>query len=257
MVAVRTAVTLGLHNRLFLITAASMDPHSTLSQFNQRLPKAGPSAMAVQKRAAKRVKFQSPSPERQIATNSRIKQDEKYKKEMYLAFINDALQKKLAVSSVEATTDVLSLTLAKGLTDTFDELVSQFNIKRISSDQPTPPYQPAQLRLWFSALSHVVSRLEHTHSALVQAIVGMPWTTLDGTTVRSYTVFLGHLLSARPEYLSLVLGKIAHGFTYRESGLAFVRRPHRHFHFRVWPAIPRQCRPRSLFQSLDSPCHIR
>ena len=204
-----------------------MDPHSTLSQFNQRLPKAGPVAMAVQKRPAKRVNFQSSSPpERQIATNSRIKQDEKYRKEMYLAFINDALQKKLAVSSVEAIIDDLLLTPSKGFTETFEELVSQFNIKRISSDQPTPPYQPAQLRLWFSALSHVVSRLERTHSALVQAIVGMPWTTLDGTTVKSYTVFLGNLVSARPEYLSLVLSKIAHGFTYRESALALVRRPH-------------------------------
>ncbi|KAF8735458.1 hypothetical protein AX14_002038 [Amanita brunnescens Koide BX004] len=184
-----------------------MDPHSTKSQFNQRLPKAGPVArsqdsVAMQKRAAKRVKLPSPSPtERPIATNSRIKQDEQYRKDMYLAFINDALQKKLA-----------------GFTDSFDELVSQFNIKRISNDQSTPPYQPAQLRLWFSALSHVVSRLERTHSALVQAIVSMPWTTLDSATVKSYTIFLGNLVSARPEYLSLVLSKIANGFTY-QSGL--------------------------------------
>jgi RNA polymerase I-specific transcription initiation factor RRN3 len=83
-----------------------MDPHSTKSQFNQRLPKAGPVArsqdsVAMQKRAAKRVKLPSPSPtERPIATNSRIKQDEQYRKDMYLAFINDALQKKLAVSLV-------------------------------------------------------------------------------------------------------------------------------------------------------------
>jgi RNA polymerase I-specific transcription initiation factor RRN3 len=119
--------------------------------------------------------------------------------------------------------DDLMLTLAKGFTDSFDELVSQFNIKRISNDQSTPPYQPAQLRLWFSALSHVVSRLERTHSALVQAIVSMPWTTLDSATVKSYTIFLGNLVSARPEYLSLVLSKIANGFTYRESRLALVR----------------------------------
>ncbi|KAF8351692.1 RNA polymerase I-specific transcription initiation factor RRN3 [Amanita rubescens] len=184
-----------------------MDPHSTLSQFNQRLPKAGPVAHSqssmVQMRAAKRVKLQSPSPptERPIATNSRIKQDQKYRKDMYLAFVNDALQKKLS-----------------GITDAFDELVSQFNIKRVSNDNSTPPYQPAQLRLWFSALSHVVSRLERTHATLVQAIVGMPWTTLDGATVKSYTIFLGNLVSARPEYLSLILSKIASGFTY-QSGL--------------------------------------
>ncbi|KAF8622090.1 hypothetical protein AX15_007233 [Amanita polypyramis BW_CC] len=46
----------------------------------------------------------------------------------------------------------------------------------------------------------------------------MPWTTLDSVTVRSYTIFLGNLLSAHPEYLSLVLSRIAHGFTY-QSGL--------------------------------------
>lgn len=72
-----------------------------------------------------------------------------------------------------------------------------------------------------SALSHVVSRLERTHSALVDAIVNMPWTTLDTATVRSYTVFMGMLVSARPEYLSLVLGKIAHGFTYRSYNSVF------------------------------------
>jgi RNA polymerase I-specific transcription initiation factor RRN3 len=43
----------------------------------------------------------------------------------------------------------------------------------------------------------------------------MPWTTLDNATVKSYTLFTGWLLSARPEYLSFVLEKIAQGFTYR------------------------------------------
>ena len=92
-----------------------MDPHSTLSQFNQRLPKAGPVAHSqnsmVQMRAAKRVKLQSPSPptERPIATNSRIKQDQKYRKDMYLAFVNDALQKKLSVSQVGIVIDRLNI----------------------------------------------------------------------------------------------------------------------------------------------------
>ncbi|KAK2466017.1 hypothetical protein APHAL10511_001659 [Amanita phalloides] len=154
--------------------------------------------MAIQKRAAKRVKLQAS--ERPIATNSRIKQDEKYKKDMYLTFLTDALQKKII-----------------GIAGPFDELVSQFNIKRISKNQSTPSYQPGQLRLWFSALSHVVSRLERTHASLVQAIVNMPWTTLDSATVKSYTSFLGNLISARPEYLSLVLSKISNGFTYHSS----------------------------------------
>ena len=38
---------------------------------------------------------------------------------------------------------------------------------------------------------------------------------MDTGFVKAYTSFIGMLVSARPEYLSLVLGKIAHGFTYR------------------------------------------
>jgi len=53
---------------------------------------------------------------------------------------------------------------------------------------------------------------------LVEAIVNMPWMTLESATVKSYTVFIGMLLSAKPEYLSLVLGKIVQNFTY-QSGL--------------------------------------
>lgn len=41
----------------------------------------------------------------------------------------------------------------------------------------------------------------------------MPWAILDSTVVKSYTVLIGMLLSARPEYLSLVLGMISQGFT--------------------------------------------
>ncbi|KAJ7498586.1 RNA polymerase I-specific transcription initiation factor RRN3 [Mycena latifolia] len=186
-----------------------MDPHSTLSQFNQRrAPKAGPIAhkyMDAQqpkpaldsftKRPSASRKA-SPSPatliRRPIATNSRVKQDEKYRKDMHLAFVNNALLQK-----------------ANGTSEPFDELVNQFSTKNAP--------QPAQLRLWISALSHVVSRLERSHSTLVQAVVSMPWTTMDGATVKAYTVFIGMLLSARPEYLSLVLGKITHGFTYQSG----------------------------------------
>ncbi|KAK7062052.1 RNA polymerase I-specific transcription initiation factor RRN3 [Favolaschia claudopus] len=186
-----------------------MDPHSTFSQFNHRKPKAGPMAqkyMDVQQpkpglesfpKCPSASRKASPSPavvvRRPIATNSRVKQDEKYRKDMHLAFVNNALLQK-----------------ANGISEPFDELVNQFNTK-------TAP-QPAQLRLWISALSHVVSRLERSHATLVQAVVGIPWTTMDAATVKAYTVFIGMLVSARPEYLSLVLGKITHGFTY-QSGI--------------------------------------
>ncbi|KAL0950263.1 hypothetical protein HGRIS_010243 [Hohenbuehelia grisea] len=118
---------------------------------------------------------------------------------MYLVFVNNALQQK-----------------SDGVLEPFNELVDQFNPKRDTAGDGAP--LGAQLRLWLSALSHVVSRLDRSHSTLVQAIVNMPWPTLDSITVKSYTVFIGMLLSARPEYLTLVLGKIAHGFTH-QSGL--------------------------------------
>lgn len=91
-----------------------MDPHSTLSQFNQRTPKVGPLSSKLrytetptkslaEKRpnaaVQKPVTMHSPFPlvRRPIATNSRVKQDEKYRQDMYLVFVNNALQQKAAV----------------------------------------------------------------------------------------------------------------------------------------------------------------
>ncbi|KAF9814394.1 hypothetical protein IEO21_05128 [Rhodonia placenta] len=190
-----------------------MEHHSRFSQFNSRQPKAGPIAnssrfMETQTRMADPLENfkKRPTPSRKpsastsslyisrpIATNSRVKQDEQYRKDMHLAFVNNALQQK-----------------ANGISDAFDELVDQFNLKK-PSDGPLPT---AQLRLWILALSHVVSRLERCHSSLVEAIINTPWTTMDTVFVKSYISFIGMLISARPEYLSLVLGKISHGFTY-------------------------------------------
>jgi hypothetical protein len=111
--------------------------------------------------------------------------------------------------------NAFGLILYQGNSQPFNELVNQFNPKHrtdsLFADLST------SLRTWILALTCVVSRLERTHVSLVEAIVNMPWTTLDSATVKSYTVFIGMLVSARPEYLSLVLGKIAQGFTYRGS----------------------------------------
>jgi RNA polymerase I-specific transcription initiation factor RRN3 len=43
----------------------------------------------------------------------------------------------------------------------------------------------------------------------------LPWMTMDSNIVKTYTSFIQILVSARPEYLSLVLSRIAQGFTYR------------------------------------------
>ncbi|KAH7922981.1 RNA polymerase I-specific transcription initiation factor RRN3 [Leucogyrophana mollusca] len=194
-----------------------MDPHSRRSQFNQRTPKTGPYSPTVRfmepppkillDKFTKSSSSKSPSADasdtsplftqRPIATNSRVKQDEQYKKDMFLAFVNKALLEKL-----------------DGPSKDFDDLVDQFNPKKTGGTAvPT-----TQLRLWIIALSHVLSRLERRHSHLVEAIINLPWTTMDTAFVKSYTVFIGMLLSARPEYLSLVLSKIALGLTH-QSGL--------------------------------------
>ncbi|KAK0230372.1 RNA polymerase I-specific transcription initiation factor RRN3 [Armillaria fumosa] len=192
-----------------------MDPHSRLNQFNHRTPKSGPQnsrfmeaplpkpSLATfpgkQSRKSSAAAVSSSSlllVRRPIATNSRVKQDEKYRNEMYLSFITSALQEK-----------------AIGRSERFDDLVNQFNPKAASQTS-------AQLRAWILTLSHVVSRLERVHYALIEAIVRMPWTTMDTATVKSYTIFIGMLLSARPEYLSLILGMIAQGFTYQSCAQA-------------------------------------
>ncbi|KAI0080624.1 RNA polymerase I-specific transcription initiation factor RRN3 [Panus rudis PR-1116 ss-1] len=194
-----------------------MDPHSRFSPFNSRQPKAGPTQRRTMEAPPLKIlenplenPKKKPSSSRQssssaslhisrpIATNSRIKQDEQFRKDMHLAFVTDALTKK-----------------ARGISDTFDELVDQFNLKKTASDTPSPA---PQLRLWIIALSNVVSRLERCHSPLIEAVVSMPWTTMDTSFVKSYTSFIGMLVSAKPEYLGTVLGKLAQGFTY-QSGL--------------------------------------
>ncbi|KAF9232157.1 RNA polymerase I-specific transcription initiation factor RRN3-domain-containing protein [Melanogaster broomeanus] len=190
-----------------------MDPHSRLSQFNQRTPKSGP-YMPTARFTEQQPKItiekyaKSPKPasgdadgflslaQRPIATNSRVRQDVQFKKAMFIAFVNKALQEKL-----------------DGQSKDFDDLVDQFNPRKVGESATS-----SQLRLWILALSHVLSRLERRHSPLVEAIVNLPWTTMDSAFVKSYTVFIGMLLSARPEYLSLVLSKIAQGLTY-QSGL--------------------------------------
>ncbi|RPD66924.1 RNA polymerase I-specific transcription initiation factor RRN3 [Lentinus tigrinus ALCF2SS1-7] len=201
-----------------------MDPHSRFSHFNTRQTKAGPVASASRYMDQPKPRLvlddlptkkgpKTPSTprrsssaaslygERPTVTNSRVKQDEQYRKDMHLAFVNNALQMK-----------------TMGISEAFDQLVDQFNPRKITqvpSDSPSPA---PQLRLWILALSHAVSRLERVHAALVEAIVNMPWTTMDTSFVKSYTNFIGMLVSARPEYLSVVLGRIAQGLTH-QSGL--------------------------------------
>jgi len=85
-----------------------MDAHSTHLQFNRRAPKAGPPPRSVSEKSLVQDNANMPSKKRAkpdtlvrrpIATNSRVKQDEMLKRDMYLSFVTNALQEKLNVMS--------------------------------------------------------------------------------------------------------------------------------------------------------------
>ena len=86
----------------------AMDPHSRLSQYNHRPPKAGPLAQNVRalpmdkKKQANLHKQQFDTSAlliiaRPIATNSRVKKTQKLHRDMHLAFVNNALERKSQV----------------------------------------------------------------------------------------------------------------------------------------------------------------
>jgi hypothetical protein len=84
-----------------------MDPHSNFSQFNHRVTKAGPQSRNIESIPPPKDPFKMPSRKpsvstnavirRPVATNSRVKQDEIFKRDMYLSFVSNALQQKTNV----------------------------------------------------------------------------------------------------------------------------------------------------------------
>ena len=110
-----------------------MDPHSRLSQYNQRPPKSGPPPASrfltntllktsLENFPSTLSPATKPKPgseastflvHRPIATNSRIKQNENYRKDMYLAFVNNALQQKLNVRASSPLTNFFSLNFSR------------------------------------------------------------------------------------------------------------------------------------------------
>nr|ASF90186.1 hypothetical protein SPAR06338 [Bartheletia paradoxa] len=133
------------------------------------------------------------------STSTGTKGDGGYRKGMYLAFVNDAFTKK-----------------RKGDLDAYDDLVGQF--KPAQEGSGGTGTSPTTLQAWLDALSHVVSQLDRTHSQLVEVILSVPWTTMSSGFVKAYIGFVGMLVSARPEYLAMVLGKTVKGLTH-QSGL--------------------------------------
>ena len=101
-------------------TATAMDPHSTRSQFNRRGPKAGPPSRNTSEKISMQDTVKMPSNRaktdetsnllirRPIATNSRVKQDEMVRRNMYLSFVINALQQKSNVGFQEISSFPMS-----------------------------------------------------------------------------------------------------------------------------------------------------
>ena len=100
----------GLHKSPYLPPPLqkAMDPHSRLSQYNNRPPKAGPLAQNTRTLLTDKKKQAGPHKQqfdastlllvaRPIATNSRVKRNQKLHRDMHLAFIDNALEQKAQV----------------------------------------------------------------------------------------------------------------------------------------------------------------
>lgn len=79
-----------------------------------------------------------------------------------------------------------------------------------------PAVNTGNLKSLTDALTHVVAQLDRSHSSLVDAVVSLPWTSLDESFVQTYTRFVRALLTTRVEFVQAVLDKIIRGFRFRE-----------------------------------------
>ncbi|KAG8904752.1 hypothetical protein FRB99_001229 [Tulasnella sp. 403] len=120
--------------------------------------------------------------------------DDQYKKDMYISFVRNALQRKLEGNGTE-----------------FYKLVGRFKGKRIDTNSGQTTYEA---RLWIAALTHVVSTLERSHAPLVEALIEMDLTKMDEIFIKSYVRFMAMLISAKPEYLQSLLSRVVEGFNY-------------------------------------------
>ncbi|GAA6063885.1 hypothetical protein JCM10212_001367 [Sporobolomyces blumeae] len=129
-----------------------------------------------------------------------------YRRAMYSAYLNDAFEKRY-----------------NGDNSGYNEVIAQFRTLLPSagavastSGATTSATTPlSQLRTWLDALTSVVSKLDQSHEPLVETILSVPWATTEESFVATYLRFVGALVSARTEWLKVVLDKCVRGFKYR------------------------------------------
>ncbi|KAJ9477353.1 RNA polymerase I-specific transcription initiation factor RRN3 [Pseudozyma hubeiensis] len=119
---------------------------------------------------------------------------------MYLSFVINALSEK-----------------EKGNTGPYYELLVQFA-------EPSTGRSGASissLRSLLAALSHVVSDLDRSHTKLVESIFALPWTSMDDSFAQMWIKFVCSLVSARGEWLTVILTKATKALSYRLEWLPY------------------------------------
>jgi RNA polymerase I-specific transcription initiation factor RRN3 len=103
----------------------------------------------------------------------------------------------------------------------YNDLLSHFLPTPTAPVPALPPLCPL-----LRALTANVSILSpETHTALVSAIVNLPWAAGDEKFVKTFVGFCGVLVSAQPGWAKEVVGMAVHGLTWRTSYLNFISPP--------------------------------
>ncbi|KAA1084229.1 hypothetical protein PGT21_021731 [Puccinia graminis f. sp. tritici] len=122
------------------------------------------------------------------------------RKGMYLTFINTAFTER-----------------ANGKFERYDQLLGQFDplvSPQTALDSNQSNVSLTRVQGWLSALTSMVSQLDRGHSHLVEKVLSLPWTVLDDQFVNVFSRFVSGLVSARSEWVQIVLENIIRGFHY-------------------------------------------
>lgn len=119
---------------------------------------------------------------------------------MYLSFVINALSER-----------------EKGNTGPYYELLVQFAEPSTGRSGASA----SSLRSLLAALSHVVSDLDRSHAKLVESIFALPWTSMDDSFAQMWIKFVCSLVSARSEWLSVILTKATKALSYRLEWLPY------------------------------------
>lgn len=115
--------------------------------------------------------------------------------------------------------DTAFMERSNGQLDRYEQFLEQFQ-HLLSPGNATPSSLPSapsisRIQRWLTTLTSVVSKLDRTHSVLVNKVLSLPWTVMDDQFVAVYSRFVHGLVSARSEWIHLVVEKIVQGMHYR------------------------------------------